>query len=472
MLAFMRPMNKLPAYLASLSLLASAPLSQALPIFSFDHADIGIGLEDGELELHFHSEELELELEPDEVVLRLLPSAEIPVPAGGSFSFLGAPGTPVYVLPEDATTASNNHLLFLGLGTEEIDPADLAGDITLTLTNLVFTPEPGASGTASFATYNLDAFGVPTVVMDSGDGITAADSMDLTAGTHSHVNWAFTKPGKYLVSFSASAPLTGGGTATDSATFTFIVKSAASGTGLHLAKGNYLEIDDQAVQVTTLGAVSAGGTGGGLFTAAFKGVGTGAASITTANNMALFLATDFRTEVVARKGDAATGLSGLTLAGFSHAHVEENMACAYVATVAGAGVTRANDAVLYASPVVAGSFAPELVAREGSAVPGLSGHIWHGFSAVSVGANGAVIVQATAKNTGTGRNVAIIARKTLSEPLSLVVFPGQSLTTDSGTHTVRSFMRPTSAGQRVSTENGTIEVLVSFTDGSVEILRL
>lgn len=48
---------------------------------------------------------------------------------------------------------------------------------------------------ARFAVYDVDAFGTPHVIMNSGDGITAADSVILPAGGHRHVNWAFTWPG-------------------------------------------------------------------------------------------------------------------------------------------------------------------------------------------------------------------------------------------------------------------------------------
>jgi surface-anchored protein len=52
--------------------------------------------------------------------------------------------------------------------------------------------------------YETDDFGVPTMLLSSQDGITGADSLLVPAGEHRHVNWAFTEPGDYTVTFNAS----------------------------------------------------------------------------------------------------------------------------------------------------------------------------------------------------------------------------------------------------------------------------
>ena len=62
----------------------------------------------------------------------------------------------------------------------------------------------------------MDGFGQPVVRLNSGDGISAADALTLTAGSHEHVNWAFTAPGLYRVKFQAGGTLVQGGTPVES----------------------------------------------------------------------------------------------------------------------------------------------------------------------------------------------------------------------------------------------------------------
>ena len=50
----------------------------------------------------------------------------------------------------------------------------------------------------------------PTVFMNSGDGVSGGDQIVLSAGSHRHVNWAFTTPGVYEVDFEALRDLGGG----------------------------------------------------------------------------------------------------------------------------------------------------------------------------------------------------------------------------------------------------------------------
>jgi surface-anchored protein len=174
---------------------------KAQTLLESGHADLGVLYQQNAWDLHVHHEDLG-EFDPGEVILQVGPAAESTVPAHPGFSFLGSAGTSVWILPQ-TEEGHSDHLLFLGLSAEEQEPGLFLNDrITLSLA--------GVTGPGQFALYEVDAFGTPSVFMNSADGITDADRVDLLAGTHRHANWAFTMPGEYEVSFRASGTLADG----------------------------------------------------------------------------------------------------------------------------------------------------------------------------------------------------------------------------------------------------------------------
>jgi surface-anchored protein len=64
--------------------------------------------------------------------------------------------------------------------------------------------------------YDTDSFGTPELLMSSLDGVGPEDSVLVPAGEHRHVNWAFSAPGDYTVTFEASGILQAGSQFTDS----------------------------------------------------------------------------------------------------------------------------------------------------------------------------------------------------------------------------------------------------------------
>ncbi len=168
------------------------------------HADIGIAYENGAFDLHVHDETNDIEYAPPSgengAVLVVGASAQGMVPSAPGFEFLGTSGDPVWILPKNQDAG----LLFLGIGAEELEPGTFVGDsIHLTLR--------GLQGPGSLAVYDVDAFGTPTVAMSSHDGISANDWVEVIAGSHAHLNWAFSAPGRYTVEFTASGTLSDGG---------------------------------------------------------------------------------------------------------------------------------------------------------------------------------------------------------------------------------------------------------------------
>jgi surface-anchored protein len=190
--------------------IAAASCLNAQTYLWLDHADVGVNYEDHAWDLHVHHHELG-EFAPTEAVLGVdLASALFTVPTGAQWSFLGAAGDSVWILPQ----THNENLLFLGLGTEELAAGLFTSDqVTLSL--------KAVNGPGVFVMYQTDMFGTSSVFMNSGDGITGADSIGLIAGAHRHVNWAFTEPGLYEIVFEASGTLAEGNVFTSSGNVTY-----------------------------------------------------------------------------------------------------------------------------------------------------------------------------------------------------------------------------------------------------------
>jgi surface-anchored protein len=176
------------------------------------HVDVvGIAWEDNAFNLHVHDEEHGVEYTPAEVQLTAKPGAQIAVPADPAYSFLGTAGSAAWVLPQ----VQDPELLWPGIGAEEIASGVFTGDaLKVTLV--------GVSGPADFSIFTTDAFGTPTRLADSGDGL--PDTIDTTAGGHLHANWAFEAAGTYKLKFKVSGTLAGTGQKVTSAIATYTFK--------------------------------------------------------------------------------------------------------------------------------------------------------------------------------------------------------------------------------------------------------
>ena len=146
---------------------------------------------------------------PSQVVVHLKPAAAITIPAGGQYDFLGSASSTVWQIPQ----TQNQNVIWAGWNTEELKTSQVTGPVTWKLT--------GVSGPGTMAIYQLDAFGKPTVIFNSKDGL--PDSYDIPLGTHGHGNWAFTKQGAYRLTFTQSAKLASGTTSTDTQVLTVAV---------------------------------------------------------------------------------------------------------------------------------------------------------------------------------------------------------------------------------------------------------
>ncbi|GAA3212275.1 anchored repeat ABC transporter, substrate-binding protein [Dactylosporangium siamense] len=94
--------------------------------------------------------------------------------------------------------------------------ATRASEIRLTATRL--------DGPGQLAVYLTHALGQPEVYVDSADGLSTADTTLLPPDAHTHVNWAFSKPGVYRLTLSATlSNLDGAAQPVATGTFAFAV---------------------------------------------------------------------------------------------------------------------------------------------------------------------------------------------------------------------------------------------------------
>lgn len=183
------------AALALVVLAGACDLVEPPTLINVGHVDaVDVELEDGELGILVHDEVADVEYDPATVVLQAAPGTETTVPADPAYSFLGAPGAPVWILPQVQDPA----LLWLGWGAEEIEPGALIGDeVNWRLTDV--------DGPGTMAIYTVDGFGAPTVIFDSNDGL--PDATTIAAGGDVHANWGFSAEGRYTITVEVDGTL-------------------------------------------------------------------------------------------------------------------------------------------------------------------------------------------------------------------------------------------------------------------------
>jgi surface-anchored protein len=193
---------------------------KAQSLWTSGHGDLGIGYEGGELEPHWHLDaNANLptgEYEPVDV----MPQTGLTEVrnASSDFDFIGVSGgSSFYLFPQSSIAGTP----FLGIGTEELTPADWNGDITLTLTGISGS---GVTNGGFFSLYQVDGLGnLTNEYMATNGGISAADAVSVAPDTHTHYNWAFTELGRYDLTFDVTGDHATNGAETATATYSFNV---------------------------------------------------------------------------------------------------------------------------------------------------------------------------------------------------------------------------------------------------------
>ena len=137
-----------------------------------------------------------------------------PVFPDRAYDFLGAKGTPVWVLPQNQTDG----LVWPGFSTERMPTEDYPDGVNLTLTP-ISAPDKGAwwaftAGLSNDVTM-LGSSEKPHEIVNK-------------APAHIHNNWVFTKPGTYVIGVSASGKNASGRLSVTQKKVTFVVGDEAA----------------------------------------------------------------------------------------------------------------------------------------------------------------------------------------------------------------------------------------------------
>ncbi|MDG4795619.1 TIGR03773 family transporter-associated surface protein [Micromonospora sp. WMMD1082] len=146
--------------------------------------------------------------ETADVVLHAKDKAKITVPDGADF--LGKPGDTVWLLPQTQQAG----LVWPGWNTQHASVVSgVKGSVTWTL--------KGVNGPGQFALFLTGSFGNADVLFDSAKPF--PQKLDIPLNTHTHGNWAFSKPGLYRLAVQMSGTTTAGKAVTDTKTLTIAV---------------------------------------------------------------------------------------------------------------------------------------------------------------------------------------------------------------------------------------------------------
>ncbi|WP_018546220.1 TIGR03773 family transporter-associated surface protein [Streptomyces sp. LaPpAH-108] len=146
----------------------------------------------------------------EDVVLQVKDRARVVVPEDRAFGFLGAPGSRVWLLPQ----VQQEGVLWPGWNSQ--DP-----EVAATVDREVTWQLLGAEGPGDFLLFLNGSFGTPTVVFDARKKLPQETGIEVNS--HVHGNWAFTRPGTYLLRIRMSAKTKDGTGHTDTRTLRFSV---------------------------------------------------------------------------------------------------------------------------------------------------------------------------------------------------------------------------------------------------------
>lgn len=181
--------------------------------------------------------------DPADVTFQVLSAAEKTVPDLPAFSFLGAPGSKIWMLPQ----VQDQALLWPGWNTTTLGTGVFAGDkVGLSLV--------GAEGPGDVTLFDTNSLGAPNIKFRSNDGL--PDRLDVPVHTHAHASWVFSATGTYTLKFQVDATLTNGTTlSTGPVDYRFVVGDLPSGSDVSLSVSGMAEGEYQPGDTVTLQAV-------------------------------------------------------------------------------------------------------------------------------------------------------------------------------------------------------------------------
>ncbi|MFI6080265.1 choice-of-anchor M domain-containing protein [Streptomyces sp. NPDC051217] len=185
--------------------------------------NVVLSLDDGELSLDLKHDARAPSSSTPAPDLDVGGDARTTVPEDDDYTFLGRPGTPVWVL-EGSTPGGQVPDEAPRWDTTGIPVGQLAeSEVEWALTGIEGPGNVAVFQPAKDATAGAEASG-PQVLFNSADGL--PDAKALPPADSGEVAWAFTKPGEYRLTSTATARLATGKTATTKAEWTVRVASA------------------------------------------------------------------------------------------------------------------------------------------------------------------------------------------------------------------------------------------------------
>jgi surface-anchored protein len=226
---------------------ASPALAAEAVVLSKGHTDaVDVRYADGALQLRVKDDTVSPAVvrDPADVTFQVLPGAETAVPDLPAFSFLGTPGSKIWMLPQVQDPA----LLWPGWNTTTVGSGVFAGDkVSLSLV--------GVTGPGDVTLFDTNSLGLPSIRFRSNDGL--PDRLDVPVHTHAHASWVFSAAGSYTLTFQADATLPNGTTlSTGPVDYRFVVGDLQPGGGnLSLGVSGMSDGEYQPGDTVTLQAV-------------------------------------------------------------------------------------------------------------------------------------------------------------------------------------------------------------------------
>lgn len=137
-------------------------------------------------------------------------------------------GARIIPLVEDLSLST----IWLGMRVQGKDSARS----TITIEATDFT------GPGNISAFLTGTFGAPTPYINTADGLNKHDKIDLPADAHTHMSWAFSKPGMYTLTLRARVNTPGASRDLGSATYTFAVGTTPKKVFTHVLDHGHMDI--------------------------------------------------------------------------------------------------------------------------------------------------------------------------------------------------------------------------------------
>lgn len=183
------------------------------------HFDLGSHVVDGALVARVKDDRSQPPtwVAPESLTFVLGDAARVAVPSSADYSFLGAAGSDVWMVPQTQKAG----VPWLGWNTQhESVRSGVRGSVTFRLDSV-----DGPGELAVFMSDSFGGVGERSFGTISGFG----NSFQVPLNVHAHGNWAFTEPGTYTVTITQEATLATGRASSGTARLNFVVGSGGTG---------------------------------------------------------------------------------------------------------------------------------------------------------------------------------------------------------------------------------------------------